>query len=257
MEVSPDGKQRIAVHQHDAKGGDIKVIEPRGSITRLTFDASRHNSSPVWSPGGDRIVYCAQVKGKWGLYQTLSDRPGTEKLLYESELPKAPMSWSPDGRRIVFWVEDPKTKGDLWILTLGDKKATAAPLIALPSNETHAQISPDGKWIAYTSNSTGRNEVYVQPFPNVQDGRWQISYHGGDWPRWRREGKKELFYQMIAGEPDEPAATGVVFGGLLSAMINANGTVFEADNPKDILGTLPYYIYVSSIYTVFEKSLFV
>jgi Tol biopolymer transport system component len=231
MEVSPDGK-RIAVHRHDASGGDIIVIEPRGSTTRLTFDASRHNSSPVWSPNGERIAYCALQKGKWGLYQTLSSGSGTEELLYESALPKAPMSWSPDGKRIVFWVEDPKNGSDLWVLTLEDKKA--APLIAGPFHETHGQISADGKWIAYTSNSTGRNEVYVQPFPSGA-GRYQISYHGGDWPRWRRDGK-ELFYHMIASTPDAPTVTGAFLGGsVMSAMVNASGAAFEPGSPKDII----------------------
>jgi Tol biopolymer transport system component len=232
IEVSPDGK-RIAVHRHDVTGGDVVVIEPRGSTTRLTFDASHHNSSPVWSPNGDRIVYSALVKSKWGLYQTLSSGSGTEELLYESELPKAPMSWSPDGKRIVFWTQDPKSGGDLWVLPLeGDKKP--APLIASPFYETHGQISPDGKWIAYTSNSTGRNEVYVQPFPSGS-GRYQISFHGGDWPRWRGDGK-ELFYHAIATNQDSPAMSGLFRGGsLLSAAVVAKGAAFEPESPKEIL----------------------
>jgi len=231
MEVSPDGK-RIAVHRHDASGGDIIVIEPRGSTTRLTFDASHHNSSPVWSPNGERIAYCALVKGKWGLYQTLSSGSGTEELLFESEVAKAPMSWSPDGKRIVFWVEDPKNGSELWVLTLEDKKA--APFIATAFNETHGQISGDGKWIAYTSNSTGRNEVYVQPFPSGA-GRYQISFHGGDWPRWRHDGK-ELFYHMIAQTPDAPATVGSFVGGsVMSAMVSASGAVFEPGSPRDII----------------------
>ena len=231
MEVSPDGK-RIAVHRHDSSGGDIVAIEPRGSVTSLTFDASRHNSSPVWSPNGDRIAYSSLVKGKWGIYQNLSSGSGTEELLYESELPKAPMSWSPDGKRIVFWTQDPKNGGDLWVLTLDDKKT--APLIATPFNETHGQISPDGKWIAYTSNSTGRNEVYVQPFP-TGSGRFQISFHGGDWPRWRGD-SKELFYHTIATNPDTPAMSGAIRGGsLLSVALTARGAALEPESPKDII----------------------
>jgi TolB protein len=176
VEVSPDAK-RIAVHRHDANGGDIYVIEPRGSQTRLTLDASRHSSMPLWSPDGSRIVYASRRSGKWGLYQTLSSGSGTEEPLHESDLPKAPMSWSPDGKRIVFWVEDPKTGSDLWVLTTEDKKA--APLVATPFNETHGQISLDGKWIAYTDNSKdGRNEIYVKAFP-VGSGGWQVSFSGG------------------------------------------------------------------------------
>jgi Tol biopolymer transport system component len=232
MEISPDGK-RIAVHRHDASGGDVIVIEPDSSTKRLTFDATHHNSAPIWSPDGERIAYSALEKGKWGLYQTLSNGSGTEEMLYESEFPKSPMSWSPDGKRIVFWVMDPKNKGDLWVLTLEDKKAT--PLIASPFNETHGQISPDGKWIAYTSDSVGgRNEIFVQPFPSGT-GRYQISFHGGDWPRWKGDGK-ELLYHFIAANPDTPALIGVFRGGSLSsAVVTANGAAFEAGTPKEMV----------------------
>ena len=212
VEVSPDAK-RIAVHRHDANGGDIYVIEPRGSQTRLTRDAARHSSMPIWSPDGSRIVYASLRSGKWGLYQTLSSGSGTEEPLYESDLPKAPMSWSPDGKRIVFWVEDLKTGSDLWVLTLEDKKA--APLVATPFSETHGQISPDGKWIAYTSNSKdARNEIYVQPFPTGSGG-WQVSNAGGDWPRWRGD-SKELFYHSPvsnSGTGNPGTASPYPFGG--------------------------------------------
>ena len=133
VDLSPDAK-RIAVHRHDANGGDIYIIEPRGSQTRLTLDASRHNSMPLWSPDGSRIVYASLRSGKWGLYQTLSSGSGTEEPLFESDRPKAPMSWSPDGKRIVFWMDGPKTGSDLWVLTVEDKKAEA--LVAKPNVAT-------------------------------------------------------------------------------------------------------------------------
>ncbi len=231
IELSPDGK-RVAVHRHEAGGGDIWVIEPQGSLTRLTFDASRHNSMPVWSPDGNRIVYSALKNGKWGLYQTLSTGSVVEELLFESEPLKAPMSWSPDGKRIVFWVQDPKTGGDLWLLPLdGDKKP--APLIATPAIETHGQISSDGKWIAYTSNLTGRNEVYIQQFPSGS-GRWQISNRGGDWPRWRRDGK-ELLYHAIASAPDAPAVSVAFVGPLLAAALTPKGSTLEHATPNEIV----------------------
>jgi len=208
------------------------VIEPRGSVTRLTFDDSHHNGSPVWSPDGNRIVYSAIEKGKWGLYQVLSSGSGTEELLYESETLKAPMSWSPDGKSNVFWVQYPRTGGDLWVLSLEDKKAE--PLINSPFNETHGQISPDGKWIAYTSNSTGRNEIYVQPFPSGS-GRYQISYHGGDWPRWKSD-SKELFFHSIANTLDAPAvAAAFATGPLFSAPITASGATLVPGSPKEIV----------------------
>jgi len=230
IEVSPDAK-RIAVHRHDANGGDIYVIEPRGSQTRLTRDASHHSSMPIWSPDGSRIVYASLRSGKWGLYQTLSSGSGTEEPLFESDLPKAPMSWSPDGKRIVFWVQDPKTGSDLWALTLDDKKA--APLIATPFNETHGQISPDGKWIAYTDNSKdGRNEIYVKPFP-TGNGGWQVSNTGGDWPRWRRD-SKELFYHSPVS--NSGSGNPYPFGGpMFSVEVNINGGIFEPGSPREVV----------------------
>src|SRR5439155_22879731 len=122
---------------------------------------TQHNSSPIFSHDGSLIAYTSLRNGKWGIYQTLSTRSGSEQLLYESDLPLAPMSWSLDGKRIVFWVQDPMTAGDLWVLTLdGEKDKKAAKLIATAANENHAQISPDGKWIAYTDDSKDkRNEI--------------------------------------------------------------------------------------------------
>jgi Tol biopolymer transport system component len=228
IELSPDGK-RIAVHRHDAKGGDVYVIEPRGSQTNLTLDAAQHNSMPIWSPDGERIAFASLRNGKWGLYQTNSRGSGAHEVLYESELPKAPMSWSPDGTRIVFWVLDPKTSGDLWVLTLEDKKA--APLLNTPFNETHAQISPDGKWIAYTSNSKDdRNEVYVKPFPTGSGG-WQVSDKGGAWPRWRRD-TRELFYHFPTSATPAPYPYG---GPLFRVPVNAEAGVFEPGSPREAL----------------------
>jgi Tol biopolymer transport system component len=232
VDVSPDAK-RVAVHRHDANGGDIVILEPRGSDLRLTLDASQHNSSPIWSHDGSQIVFASLRNGKWGLYQTLSTRSGVQEKLYESDLPLAPMSWSPDGKRIVFWVQDPKTAGDIWVLTVDDKKPEK--LIATAANETHAQISPDGKWIAYVDNHTdNRNEVYVRPFPSGSDV-YQISNNGGDWPRWKGD-SKELFYRSI-GTPQNPgvAAGAVAFNTqLLSASINVNGGALESGHPQEI-----------------------
>jgi eukaryotic-like serine/threonine-protein kinase len=223
IEVSPDGT-RIAVHRHESTGGDVFVIEPRGAVTRLTFDAARHSSMPIWSPDGTHVVYSSMQKGKWGLYQTLSNGSGTEQLLIESDLPKAPMSWSPDGKRLVYWVQDPKTLGDVWVFSFDDKKAE--PFIATPFNESHAQISFDGKWIAYTSNSTGnRNEIYVRPFPSGS-GVYQISTNGGDWPRWNRDGK-ELFFHALGN--------GAFVGPVLVSAVNGTGAAFENIEPKEVL----------------------
>jgi Tol biopolymer transport system component len=228
VEPSPDTK-RIAVHRHEAAGGDIWIVEPSGSETRLTFNAAQHNASPVWSPDGRDIVYASLRDGKWGLYRKRSDGTGVDELLFESDLPKAPMSWSPDGERIVFGVTDPKTKSDLWVLSLADKKAV--PLANTPFVETHAQVSPDGKWIAYSSDLVGnRREIHVRPFP-TGTGQWQISVAGGDWPRWRQDGKM-LFFHSIGpvATPQTPGNLAFV-GPLYSVTVNGAGSSFEHAAP--------------------------
>jgi hypothetical protein len=124
------------------------------------------------------------------------------------------------------------------VLTVDDKKA--APLVATPFNETHGQISPDGKWLAYTDNSKdGRNEIYVKPFP-TGNGGWQVSNGGGDWPRWRKD-SKELFYH--SPESSTGAITGVAsgtggypFGGpLFSVQVNTDGGIFLPDPPREMV----------------------
>ncbi|HET9384097.1 MAG TPA: protein kinase [Gemmatimonadales bacterium] len=232
--VSPE-TTRVAVHRHDPKGGDIWILEPRGSETNLTFDASRHNSMPIWSPDGKEIVYASQQKGKWGLYKTLSSGSGTEQLLYESDLLKAPMSWSPDGKRIVFWVQDPKTAGDLWVLELDGKKEPTT-FVNSQYNETHAQISPDGKWIAFTSNlRDNRNEIYVMPFP-AGTGRWRVSEAGGDWPRWKGDSREIFFHAIGNFATPSVGVAGAFAGPLFSATVSAAGGVFEPGEPRQILG---------------------
>jgi serine/threonine protein kinase/Tol biopolymer transport system component len=263
FEVSPDGR-RVAVHRHESNGGDIVVLEPRGSVLNLTFDASRHNSTPIWSPDGSRIVYASLQKGKWGLYETLSNGAGTEQLLYESDLPKAPMSWSPDGKRLVFWVQDPKTAGDVWVLTREDSSSTpstssgptgsgqakdpggwkAAPLIDTTANESHPQVSRDGKWIAYTSNSTGRNEIYVKPFP-TGNGVYKISVNGGDWARWNPN-TKELFFRALGN--------GAFVGNILAASVSVSGVAFENFDPKPVVQTVGLNLAHSSDYQMYDIS---
>jgi len=188
--LSPDGK-RIAAHHHDNDGGDIWLTDTtRGTTSRLTFDAAQDNSSPVWSPDGSEIVFASRRAGKWGLYRKRADNSGAEELLYESAGGNRPVHWSPDGT-IVFQVLDSKTIHDLWTLSLsGARRAT--PWLQTPFGENEGRISPDGRFIAYMSNETGRYEVYVRAFPSG-GGKWQVSNEGGIFPIWRRDGH-ELFY---------------------------------------------------------------
>jgi eukaryotic-like serine/threonine-protein kinase len=220
VDVSADGT-RIAFHRHDGNGGDIWLFDSaRRTTSRFTFDASQDNSMPIWSPDGSRIVFSSLRNGKWGLYQKLANGTGHDELLIESDLLKIPMSWSPDGKFIVYWVTGPKTGSDEWVLPLaGDRKPF--PFLQSPFNENHPQISPDGKWIAYYSDETGRREVYVRPFPSGE-GKWQVSTNGGVFPRWRRD-SKELFYMGA-----------VSLGKMISVKVNPTGPTFEYGDSTEL-----------------------
>src|SRR5262249_4262493 len=107
--------------------------------------------------------------------------------------------WSRDGRFIIYTQTDPKTKADVWVLPVnGSGEAKPSPVLQSGANETSARLSPDGRWLAYASDASGRNEVYVQSFPEG-GGKRQVSTGGGHYPRWRGDGR-ELFYQAADGK---------------------------------------------------------
>jgi Tol biopolymer transport system component len=218
--ISPDGK-RVAVHRHDSTGGDVWIIETsNGKMSRLTFDASQDNSQPVWSGDGSRIVFGSHRNGKWGLYQKMSNGTGGEELLFESDALKMPMSWSGAINTILFYVADPKNASDVWALPLtGDRKPF--PVLYTSFNESYPQISPDGKWIAYTSDESGMSQVYVQSFPPGH-GKWQVSLNGGQFARWRSDGK-ELFYMERAS-----------YGKIVAVPVHATTSTFESFEPRPL-----------------------
>ncbi|MGH9255893.1 MAG: protein kinase domain-containing protein [Vicinamibacterales bacterium] len=192
VSLSPDGARAI-VHRHeDPSGGGLWLLDfARGTNSRLTFDAS-HNDSANWSPDGNRVVFWSDRHGGVrNLYQKLASGVGQDDLLLKSAEPKDPSDWSSDGRFVIYVNQHPKTGADLWVLPLtGDRKPI--PFLLSEFNEGHGRLSPNGVWMAYTSTETGRNEVYVQPFP-ASGAKWQISTSGGAQARWRRDGK-ELYY---------------------------------------------------------------
>src|SRR5262249_34982768 len=155
---------------------------------RFTFD-STNVGSPNWSPDGTKIIFSSSHLGHGDIYQRDSTGAGNAELLLRSDVDKWPDDCSHDGRYVVFENQDLKNGYDLWVLpTFGDRKPF--PILQTEFNETHSQISPDGKWIAYTSDETGRAEVFVRSFPVTTAGKWQISTGGGDSPQWRRDGKE-------------------------------------------------------------------
>jgi Tol biopolymer transport system component len=188
--LSPDG-QRVAVTIGTGSTTDVWVYEfPRGTLTRLTFDG--HDISPVWSPDGRRIAYAANRSRGWEILSKLADGSGAEETLIPGQnLFQIPGSWSPDGKYLAYMLVSPETGTDIWILPLaGDRKPW--PLAQTKCNEQQPRFSPDGHWIAYTSDESGRSEIYVQPFPGP-GGKFQVSTEGGYWPVWARDGR-ELSY---------------------------------------------------------------
>ena len=196
LDLSPDGK-RIAVHRHDGAGGDIWIFDlGNNTPSKFTFDATQDNSMPVWSPDGTRIAFGSRRNGKSGLYLKVADNTRNEELLMESEIPVMPMSWSPNGNLLVYWASDPKTSGDIWALPLtGEKKPI--PILQTVADERHPQVSPDGKWMAYSSNESGRSEIYIKSFPEGP-AKIQVSVNGGVFPRWRRDGRELYFMSLIS-----------------------------------------------------------
>ena len=179
-QLSPDGR-KLAVSIE----GDIWVADlARGSFSRLTFDWNR--CCPVWSPDGDRILFRTSTD----LYQKLASGAGQEELLWKDDQRNTPTDWSRDGRFIIFQTTALSTS-DLWVLPMsGERKP--APLLRTQFNEQQGRVSPDGNWIAYTSDESGRHEIYVQRFPEPS-GKWQVSTSGGADPRWRADGG-ELYF---------------------------------------------------------------
>src|SRR5262249_2033139 len=195
LSLSPNGK-RVAVHRHDPDGGDVWIFETgQTEPAKFTFEAGQDNSSPVWTPDGTQIAFASHRNGKWGIYIKLADNTRNEELLMESDVPSAPMSWAPDGQTLVYWTMSAKTQGDIWALPLkGEKKPF--PILTSSADERHPQLSPDGKWIAYSSNATGRSEIYIQPFP--QGTKIQVSLNGGVFPRWGNGGKEIYFMSLLS-----------------------------------------------------------
>jgi hypothetical protein len=179
---------RVALIRDPVLTSAVWILDvARGTLSRLSFDSSAH-ISPAWSPDGRRIAFSADHEGTFDIYAKNADGSGTEELLLKGEGSEFPDDWSLDGRFLLYETMSPR---DLWALPLaGDRKPI--PVAQGEFNEMQGRFSPDGKWVAFSSNETGRYEVYAQPFPPT-GAKWQVSTNGGVQPQWRRDGK-ELYY---------------------------------------------------------------
>jgi eukaryotic-like serine/threonine-protein kinase len=193
--LSLDG-QRVVLYRPVNRNVDIWLLESRrGVLSRFTSDVA-DDVGPVWSPDGDRIVFSSNRKGIHDLYQKSATAGGSEELLLSTAQTKYATDWSPDGRFVLFNSQDPKRIFDIWALPL-DGNGKPFAVVQTNFDEQNGQFSPDGKWIAYQSDESGRVEIYVQSFPGP-GSKWPISTNGGSQVRWRRDGK-ELFYVALDG----------------------------------------------------------
>jgi eukaryotic-like serine/threonine-protein kinase len=223
---SPDGK-RLALQINDGRRFDIWVYEwERDTLTRLTFGSGENYLGPIWTPDGQRITYASlSDDGDISeLYWKRADGTGDAQRLTETKGRKWPDSWSPDGKILAF-DQLKSNSADSWdILTMtmegneksGWKPSEPKPFLSGPFTYNLAAFSPDGRWLAYTSNESGNYEVYVRPFPGP-GGKWEIST-GGSLPKWSRNGK-ELFYRTEDSK-------------IMVASYSASGESFHADKSQ-------------------------
>ena len=185
--LSPDGRSLIA---EDA--GVVWLLDlDRGAPTRLL-----NGGLPAWSADGQRVVFSDRRDGVAGIYQRSVVGRDDDALLVKSAETKIAGNWTPDGKQFVFASSNPQTRLDLWTVALESDEGPR-PFLRSPGNELHPQISPDGRWLAYTSDESGQWEVYLQSFPAPGLKR-TISVGGGAQPQWRRDGR-ELYYLSPRG----------------------------------------------------------
>ena len=186
--LSPDGKQvALGIRTH-SDGADLWILDTaRGVPTRFTFRPGL-SMDGVWSPDGSHIIFQSDNRS---IYEKPANGTGKEELLLSGGPNIRPQDWSRDGKFLVYTQTGGKTGTDLWLLPLeGERKPI--PYLQTPFDESDAQFSPDGRWMAYASNESGQPQVYIQSIP-ASGTKFQISSAGGVQPRWRRDGK-EFFY---------------------------------------------------------------
>jgi serine/threonine-protein kinase len=195
------GGQRVAVFtQPSAASGNRRVWiydVRRPTLIPLTTE-KEPGSWDVWSPDGARIVFQSVIGGRQNLFWRSADGSGTPERLTTSEYIHVPSSWSSDGKALAFvQVSHPATGDDIWVLDVGSADRRPRPVVQTPAADRFPSFSADGQWLAYTSNDSGRVEVYVQPYPGPGP-RTLVSTDGGGSPAWRSDGT-ELFYTVGAG----------------------------------------------------------
>ena len=231
LSLSPDGK-RVAAKIYDKKNPDLWILDLK---SKTNYRLTRHPQSDdwaLWTPEAERIVFASNRQDTRDLYWKASDGTDQAELLAKSPRSLAPESWSADGKMLVI-AEWGGGNSDIGVLSMEGEHSKRL-LLHEEFNETNPAISPDGKWMAYASDESGQYEIYVRPFPNVDEGKWTISRGGGTRPVWAPDGR-ELFFRngdkMIAA----PVTTGASFSHGISNVL------FEGRYWSGAPGTGPTY----------------
>jgi Tol biopolymer transport system component len=221
VELSPDGKRAaVSIPDQQNRYRNVWLFDlVRGLRSRFTFNDEQ---ASTWSPDGRRLIFNSRRNGRqWDLYEKDVDSGANDRLVFSDDSSKTPESWSPDGHWLLYSATNstlsetasssPRTNVDLFLLSLdGDRKPQ--PYMQTPFNESLGRFSPDGHWVAYRSDESGRREIYVAAFPGP-GRKTQVSGSSGDWPRWRRDGK-ELFFLSPEGK-------------LMAAAVSSRGDDFQ------------------------------
>jgi len=238
LRISPDGT-RVALDIRDEQS-DIWVWDiARQTLTPLTLDPAT-DRNPVWTPDSRRIVFASTRDGRLDSYWQAADGTGSVERLTSPATGKGgfhlPMSVTPDGTRLLL-----NMGGDIGLVPLptpgvkGEHKQQV--LFQTPFTEDNAEISPDGRWLAYQSNDSGDSQIYVRPFPNVDGGRWQVSVKGGVKPAWAPKNGRELFY--IAPN-----------NAFMAVPVLPSTTSFARENPIKLFDAPYYYSAANRTYDV-------
>jgi serine/threonine-protein kinase len=194
LSFSPDGST-VALREFSDGGYDIWLQRlDDGRHQRLTFDEA-HEKMPVFDPRGGSVTYLSDRNGDFDVWSKPADGSGQPELLLDLETSIHSFGWSPDAEWLVAW-----TAADDVVAYRPGEDGEPTPLLAEGYDEFDPAISPDGRWIAYASDETGSDQIYVRPFPDVTSGRWQVSSEPARYPRWAHD-SRTLYYQDTGASP--------------------------------------------------------